>query len=111
MSVVDAFVERLGVTWSGTLHKDLTVWYFPDVEVAHYRASTGTRSVECVEFEATRKDSLAGALRTVERYERATGFGGATRSHRSLPQILFPEIAAALGEADDEGAEGGNREH
>ena len=93
---VDAFVERLGVTWKGVLDKDLTVWYFPDMEVAHYRATAGARAVECVEFEATRKDSLAAALRTVERYERATGFGGAARSRRSLPQILFPEIAAAL---------------
>ena len=95
-SAVDAFVERLGVTWRGVLDKDLTAWYFPDVEVAHYRATTGARAVECVEFEATRKQSLAAALRAVERYERATGFGGADRAHRSLPQILFPEVAAAL---------------
>ena len=95
-SAVDAFVDRLGVTWSGVIIKDLTVWDFPDMEVAHYRASTGSRAVECVEFEATRKQSPAAALRTVERYERATGFGGATRSRRSLPQILFPEIATAL---------------
>ena len=95
-AAVDAFVERLGVTWRGVLDKDLTVWYFPELEIAHYRASTGARAVECVEFEATRKRSLAAALRTVERYERATGFGGANRSHRSLPQILFPEVAAAL---------------
>ena len=97
-AAVDAFVDRLAVTWSGVIHKNLTVWYFPDVEVAHYHASTGTRSVQCVEFEATRKRSLAGALRAVRRYERLTGFRNAPRSHRSLPQILFPEIAAALEE-------------
>ena len=95
-SAVDAFVERLGVTWRGVIVKDLTVWDFPDMEVAHYRASTDSRAVECVEFEATRKQSLAAALRTVERYERATGFGGAARSRRSLPQILFPEIRMKL---------------
>jgi hypothetical protein len=95
-SAVDAFVERLGVTWSGTVYKALTVWYFPDVEVVHYRASTEARAVECVEFEATRKQSVAAALRTLERYERATGFGDAPRSHRSLPQILFPEIRMKL---------------
>ena len=109
-SAVDAFVERLGVIWSGVIVKDLTVWDFPDMEVAHYRASTGPRAVECVEFEATRKDSLADALRAVERYESATGFGGATRSRRSLPQILFPEIAAALQEtADGSGEKGDER--
>ena len=71
------------------------------MEVAHYRASTGARAVECVEFEATRKQSLTAALHTVERYERATGFGDATRSRRSLPQILFPEIAAAMEDVAD----------
>ena len=95
-AAVDAFVDRLAVTWSGVIHKDLTVWYFPDVEVAYYRASTGTHSVQCVEFEATQKHSLADALRTLERYERATGFGDAPRAHRSLPQILFPEIRMKL---------------
>ena len=76
------------------------------MEVAHYRASTETRAVDCVEFEATRKHSLAAALRTVERYERATGFGDVPRSHRSLPQILFPELAAALPDAAGENEKG-----
>lgn len=95
-AAVDAFCARLGVQWSGTLHKDLAVWYFPDAEVVHYCASTDTRSVRCVEFEATRKPSLADALATVHRYERATGFADRRRSTLSLPQILFPEIAETL---------------
>ena len=93
---VDAFMNLLGVVWSGTLHKDLEVWYFPDCEVVYYRASTPSRSVRCVEFEARRKDSLEEALATVERFERATGFSGAARSRLSLPQILFPELAEML---------------
>jgi adenylate cyclase class IV len=95
---VEAFMNRLGLTWSGTLHKELEVWHFPDCEVVYYRASTTSRSVRCVEFEATRKDSLADALATVERYERATGFAGASRSRLSLPQILFPDLAEMLAE-------------
>ena len=110
-SAVDAFVERLGVTWRGVIVKDLTVWDFPDMEVAHYRASTGPRAVECVEFEATRKQSLGAALRAVERYERATGFGDATRSRRSLPQLLFPEIAATLAGAAEGHGESDEQEH
>ena len=110
-AAVDAFVERLGVIWSGVLDKDLTVWYFSDMEVVHYHASTGARTVECVEFEATRKQSLAAALRTVERYERATGFGRATRSRRSLPQLLFPEIAAALADAAGGNGKSDDQEH
>ena len=94
---VDAFLRQIGVIWSGSLRKELTVWYFPDIEVVHYHASTDTRAVQCVEFEATHKPSLAEALETVHRYEEAAGFDRATRSIRSLPEILFPEIDAHLG--------------
>ena len=93
---VDAFMNLLGVVWSGTLHKDLEVWYFPDCEVVYYQASTASRSARCVEFEARRKNSLQEALATVERFEHATGFSGACRSRLSLPQILFPELDEVL---------------
>ena len=95
-AAVDAFLDRLGVEWSGSLEKDLTVWDFPDVEVVHYRASTGSRAVRCVEFEAIRMSSLAEALEALRRYERATGFDEVTRSNRSLLQILFPEVDERL---------------
>ena len=95
-AAVDAFVRHLGVRWSGTITKDLAVWYFDDCEVVHYRATAGARAVRCVEFEATRKNSLADALEIVERYERATGFFGVTRSRMSLPQLLFPELRDLL---------------
>ena len=93
---VDAFVGQLGVLWSGTLHKELEVWYFPDCEVVYYEASTASGAVRCVEFEATRKDSLAEALETVGRFERATGFQSASRSRLSLPLMLFPELREML---------------
>ena len=95
-AAVDAFVDQLGVVWRGTLQKDLEAWYFADCEVVHYVASTDGREVRCVEFEATRKDSLAGALNIVRRFEQLTGFQGLTRSRLSLPQFLFPELRDAL---------------
>jgi hypothetical protein len=93
---VDAFVEQLGVIWRGTLHKTLEVWCLPGCEVVYYEAFTASRTVRCVEFEATHKASLAEALATVARFERATGFEGATRSRLSLPQLLFPELTQIL---------------
>ena len=93
---VDAFVGQLGIAWAGTIHKDLDVWDFPDCEVVYYQASTDKRSVRCVEFEATRKESLAGALAIVERYERATGFDRADRTRRPLVEIMFPDIMDLL---------------
>jgi hypothetical protein len=93
---VDAFIDHLGVIWRGDLQKQLEVWYFPDCEVVYYEASTASRAVRCVEFEAIRKDSLPEALATVERFERATGFDGASRTRESLPQILFPDLVALI---------------
>lgn len=93
---VDAFVAKLGVRWSGTVVKDVSVWYFDDCEVVHYVASVGSRSIRCVEFEATHKRSLPDALAIVERFERATGFYGLERSRLSLPQLLFPDLSAHL---------------
>ena len=93
---VDAFLARLGVRWSGTVQKDVDVWDFADCEVVHYRASAGARSIRCVEFEATRRDSVAEALAIVETFERATGFHGLVRSRVSLPQLLFPELCDML---------------
>jgi CYTH domain len=95
---VAAFMACLGVRWSGTIQKALDVWYFADCEVVHYVASTDARSIRCVEFEATRRDSLRDALAIVDRFESATGFHGRVRSRQSLPQLLFPELSAQLGD-------------
>jgi len=97
---VDAFLDQLGVEWHGTLHKDLEVWDFPDCEVVYYQASTDRRSARCVEFEATRKDSLEAALAVVEKYERATGFDSADRTLRPLIEIMFPDVIALLAPQD-----------
>ena len=94
-AAVDAFVARQGVTWSGSLEKDLTVWYFPDCEVVHYIASTDGRTVRIVEFEATIKQSVQDALLILDRYERSTGFDASTRSMRSLVDLLFPGLFQA----------------
>lgn len=91
-AVVDAFVGAQGVIWSGTLWKDLEVWHFPDCEVVHYVATADTRTVHCVEFEATEKASLEGALVVMARYEAATGFTGATRTPASLVDLMWPGV-------------------
>ena len=96
-AAVDAFVARQGITWSGSLEKDLTVWYFPDCEVVHYVARTDGRTVRIVEFEATVKKSVDDALLILTHYERATGFDTSTRSMRSLVDLLFPDVFAPEG--------------
>jgi adenylate cyclase class IV len=95
-AAVEAFLDRLGIAWSGTLYKDLEAWVLPDCEVVYYEASTERLKVRCVEFEALRKESLEDALATLSKYERATGFDGARRSRRSLLELLFPEVTEHL---------------
>ncbi len=93
---VEAFLAPFGVRWSGTIRKDVRVWYFGDCEVVYYEARTDDRVVCCVEFEATRKPTLDVARAIVARYERATGFDPSTRSHRSLVELLFPDVSDRL---------------
>lgn len=91
---VEAFVRQLGATPVGVIDKAINVWYFPQCEVVHYVASSGTRSVGCVEFEAIHATSVPEALAILGHFERATGFDAATRCRQSLPEILFPDAFA-----------------
>lgn len=86
---IDAFVGRLGAVWSGVLEKQINVWYFPDCEVVHYVATSGERTVRCVEFEAKSADTVPDGLRILARYEQATGFDPSTRSYESLVGLVF----------------------
>ena len=92
---VDAFARAHGRgAGRASCRRTLDVWYFADCEVVHYVASSGDRSVRCVEFEALRQPSIADALAVIDRYERATGFDSATRSRQSLVELLFPGVLA-----------------
>ena len=91
-AVVDAFAGRMGVVWRGDLLKALDVWYFADCEVVHYVATSGDRTVRCVEFEAIGQASVPDALAVIDRYERATGFDPVTRSRQSLVDLMFPGV-------------------
>lgn len=96
-ATVDAFVKRLGATWSGDITKDIEVWEFPQCEIVHYTAWSGDREVHCVEFEAVHVASLEDALAVLERFERAAGFGDATRTMDSLVDLLFPGFLEQAG--------------
>lgn len=93
---VDAFVGQMEIVWSGTIKKNLEVWYLPDCEIVYYEASSGANTVRCVEFEALRKRSVEDARATLARYEQATGFTGAVRTRESLLPLLFPEVTTHL---------------
>ncbi len=89
-ATVDAFLARLGAVWEGDVLKDIEVWEFAECELVHYRATGGGREVHCVEFEAKHAATVDDAVGVLTRYERATGFGEATRTMASLVDLLFP---------------------
>jgi len=98
---VEAFLATLDVSWRGEIRKQIEVYYFPDCEIVHYRASAGERSVACVELEAKRQTSTAGALEILGKYEQLTGFDPRRRSATPLVELLFPRFRAAAGASGD----------
>ena len=61
-----ARAARVGLASSGTIHKDVDVWYDPECEVVHYVAAAESLRITCVEFEATQKGSMQSAQATLE---------------------------------------------
>jgi hypothetical protein len=98
-AAVEKFLSVRGIAWTGTVHKDIEVFYFPDCEIVHYTAQGGGKTVQCVEFEALGAETLEAARATLRRYEEATGFGGAVRERRSLAELLFGKVTEWLTQA------------
>lgn len=90
---VDAFLETLGVSWRGIVHKQIEVFYFADCEIVYFEAAAGSESVRCVEFEALDKISIERALGVLRRYEKLTGFDRETRTKKAVVELLFPSLA------------------
>lgn len=91
---VKAFLEPLRVLWSGTIEKNIFVFYFSNCEVVHYsarsiEASGVEKAIHCVEFEAIKKVSREESLATISRFEASFGFQHAERCHHSLFELLF----------------------
>ncbi len=91
-AAVEKFLSVRGLAWTGTIHKDIEVFYFPDCEIVYYTAQGGGMTVACVEFEALGADTLEEARATLRHYEEATGFGAAVRERRSLAEMLFGKV-------------------
>ena len=86
---IAAFMEALGCNWSGEIHKEIHVAYFPDCEVVFYQAVGPSKMVYCVEFEAVCPPSLAAGLAVLEKYEIALGFAARQRESKSLFELAL----------------------
>lgn len=105
-AAVQAFIQPMDLLWSGSIEKNINVFYFSGCEVVHYTAvakaglDTGLkarRTVHCVEFEAIMEPgqlpevTREGALAAISVYEKAFGFQPDSRCRQSLFELLFAD--------------------
>jgi len=86
---VDAFMGTLGISWSGTIQKDVEVFYSEDCEIVHYLANSDGREVSCVEFESRNAKTKDEAVDVLYKYEEMLGFDSNNRSRLSIFEIFF----------------------
>lgn len=95
LAAVSAFMRASGAIWSAELAKDIQVAYFHDCEIVLYRATSGSDTVYCVEFEATSPQTVDDGLKVLARYEKMLGFDPEKRDSRSLFELLLMSKAPA----------------
>lgn len=94
---VNAFLSSIGVSWSGTVHKQVDAFYFDGCEIVFYTASFDGRSFRCVEFEAVDAENLASALEILDYFEQRLGFQSKPRCPDSLFELLVaPSLPAEV---------------
>ena len=90
---VTGFLAPFSIFWKGAIEKIVTVFLYDDCEVVYYSASLADKIVSCVEFEATRFDSIDEGLSTIGNYEKLFDFNSENRCKESLLDLLAPPEA------------------
>lgn len=94
---VTAFLEPLGLFWSGTLTKSVSAFFFRDAEIVFYRARYEGQELCCLEVEAKDPLSLDNAYAILAQWEQSLGLSADQRSQSSLFELLiFPQLRAEI---------------
>jgi hypothetical protein len=88
IEAVLSFMQTIGDFSTTCIHKSIRVIDFPDCECVYYRASNGTKTVHCFEFEALGAQNLDDAIGIISKYESLAGFLPDSRCHQSLFELL-----------------------
>ncbi len=92
-----AFLEPLGILWSGILLKNVQVFYFPDAEVVYYEARFQDRLQKCIEVEVRKPPSMAHAKGVLSSWESALSLDSNRRSRLSILELLvLPSLTAEI---------------
>jgi adenylate cyclase class IV len=96
---VGAFLQPLGLLWSGALSKSVEVFYFEDVEIVYYQARHGARDVACIEIEARKARSLEDGQKTLKLWAERISLNPDERCRQTLVQLLIlPQLPDGLRE-------------
>jgi len=85
---IRTFLRSFGEPGEFGIHKRVDIFDFPDCEIVHYLARSGSRTARCVEFEAVGVDTWEQAQAVIECYARATGFDRKARCEIALFDLL-----------------------
>jgi adenylate cyclase class IV len=88
---IAAFLDPFGIEWSGSLTKDVQVFYFDEIEIVFYSARYQNKTVNCIELEARSPESINSARNILESWELRLGLISSERSHKSLLHLLLLE--------------------
>ena len=86
---VAAFLEPLGIQWSGMIEKEVHAYYFPKFEIVYYLANYRDRSVKCIEIEATSYQSIEEGKNILLEVEKQLEMNSDERSKESLFHLLL----------------------
>lgn len=86
---VQNFLQTFGIKAQSSLTKDLYVFYFPNIEIALYRARAGQRELLCLEIEVTNFDDISSGKNELNKWCQKIGVNSEARETRSLFEILL----------------------
>ncbi len=96
LSAARAFLSVLEIEFEAKIAKSVEVFYFPEVEIVYYEASSEDAKIACVEFEV-RQEFKSTPRDVLESYQKKLGFNQRTRCQESLFHLLiFSKLPSAL---------------
>jgi adenylate cyclase class IV len=85
---VEAFISKIGKFKNKIIKKNVSVFYYEDVEIVYYSATDGAQRFYCVEFEVRDFETRQKSLDILIKHERELGFNSKDRCEKSLLELF-----------------------
>ena len=87
-ATVEQFIKTMGDFARISLTKEVTVFYFQDIEIVYYEARYKKRRINCVEFEIRNYQNDMQANAILQEFETKLGFTPQQRATKSLLELM-----------------------